>query len=146
MDKFFRDAYHSPAMEKEIRKNMRILADQRNPTNHDDFYLEVISTGLLAALYDSIWYPMFRSQLLALYAVNKAGVLPTAKARVFYEDAARQYPVDYADDKFERWLKFLVGNGLVIVHPSEMIEISVRGKDFLKYLTHWGREEKDKRL
>jgi hypothetical protein len=146
IDQFFRNAYRSPEMEKEVRKNMRILADQKNPTDHESFYLEIISTGLLAALYDSVWYPMFRSQLLALQAVNKAGILPVAKVRVFYDQAAHDYPKTYANDSFERWLGYLIRNVLVVLHPSEMVEITTRGKDFLKYLTHWGKEEKDKRL
>lgn len=30
--------------------------------------------------------------------------------------------------------------GLLVEHPSQMLEITHRGKDFLKYLTHWGAD------
>ncbi len=147
IDEFFRMAYRSPIIEKEAQKNFRILARQKSPDNVELFYLEFIGVGLMAALYDSIWWPMFRSQLLALIEVNRhSGVLPLSTTKTFYDAAAQEYPKEYADDSFERWLSYLTKNLLVLKHPSEMVEITVRGKDFLKYLTHWGREPKDKRL
>jgi hypothetical protein len=147
IEEFFRMAYRSPELEKETHKNMRILARQRNPDDIEKFYLEVIGVGLLAALYDSIWWPMFRSQLLALTEVNRnSGMLPIAKVKGFYDRAAEEYKQEYADDNFERWFSYLTKNLFVLHHGSDMIEITVRGKDFLKYLTHWGREPKDKRL
>lgn len=147
IDQFFRMAYRSPSLEKEAQKNMRILARQRNPDNVESFYLELIGAGLLATLYDSIWWPMFRSQLLALMEVNRnSGVLSLAKVKGFYDKAADEYPKDYASDSFDRWFSYLVKNQLVLHHASDMVEITVRGKDFLKYLTHWGREPQDKRL
>lgn len=147
IDQFFRMAYRSPTLEKEAQKNMRILARQRNPDNVELFYLEVIGVGLLAALYDSIWWPMFRSQLLALIEVNRnGGVLSLAKVRGFYDNAVKEYPEEYSDDSFGRWFSYLTKNVLLLHHASDMVEITVRGRDFLKYLTHCGREPKDKRL
>jgi hypothetical protein len=147
IDEFFRLAYRSPAMEQEAQKNMRILARQKSPNNVELFYLELIGVGLMAALYDSIWWPMFCSQLLALIDINRNnGILPLSKVKAFYDVAAQGYPKEYADDSFDRWLSYLTNNVLVLKHPSEMVEITLRGKDFLKYLTHWGREPKDKRL
>lgn len=147
IDEFFRMGYRSPVLEQETRKNMRILARQKSPDNVEAFYLDLIGVGLLAALYDSIWYPMFRSQLLSLLEINRnGGVLALASVKVFYDDAAIAHPKEYANETFERWLSYLPKNGLILRHPSEMIEITVRGKDFLKFLTHWGREAKDKRL
>lgn len=146
IDRFYRDAYRSPTIEAEAHKNMRILARQKSPSNTEAFYLDIIGIGLMAAVYDTIWYPMFRSQLLALQAVNSAGLLAIGKVQEFYETAAKEFPKNYATDTFERWLSYLVSNGLVLSHPSGMVEITVRGKDFLKYLTHWGREAKSKRL
>jgi hypothetical protein len=147
IDEFFRMAYRSPLLEKESQKNMRILALQRSSDDVEKFYLELIGVGLLAALYDSIWWPMFRSQLLALTEVNRnSGILPLAKVKGFYDKASEEYEQEYAHDNFGRWFSYLTRNYLVLHHASDMIEISVRGKDFLKYLTHWGREPKDKRL
>ncbi len=94
---------------------------------------------------------MFKSQLLALLQVNRRdGVLSMPDVKRFYDDAAKAYAKEYAKYKttFEQWLNYLTSNGLVLHHPSpnERIEITVRGKDFLKYLTHWGRGPDTKRL
>ena len=35
---------------------------------------------------------------------------------------------------------------LLVVHPSNMVEITLRGKDFLKYLLHYGREPDQRSL
>jgi hypothetical protein len=147
IEEFFRMAYRSPPLEKESHKNMRILARQKSPDDVEKFYLELIGVGLMAALYDSIWWPMFKSQLLALIEVNRNnGVLPIGKAKDFYDKASEEYTQEYTNDNFGRWFSYLTKNLLVLHHASDMVEITVRGKDFLKYLTHWGREPKDKRL
>jgi hypothetical protein len=57
----------------------------------------------------------------------------------FYDQVAQRFPERYANYSFESWVDFLKSNILIVVHPSQMIDITVRGRDFLKYLTHWGR-------
>jgi hypothetical protein len=107
----------------------------------------LIGVGFIQSLFDLMWWTMFKSQLLALLDVNKHnGILPIADVKSGYNSAAEEYPDHYANDSFERWLSYLTKNGLVLNHPSGMIEITVRGKDFLKYLVHWGREPNNKRL
>jgi hypothetical protein len=143
---FFRTSYRTPA-ESEVQKNFKLVAQQEEPNDHEAFYLRFLGVGFIAALFDSVWWPMYRSQLLALMEVNRnGGVLPKAQVRAFFEKAQAEYPNEYETDSFERWFSYLTRNGLVLDHPSDMVEITVRGKDFLKYLTHWGREPKDKRL
>jgi hypothetical protein len=143
IDRFLRLAYRSQAIERETQKNMRILARQKGPEGAEAFYLEFIGVGFMAALFDSIWYPMFRSQLLALLEINRnAGILPMEKLRSFYDAASQEYPQEYASDSFERWLSYLTNNLLVLRHPSDMVEITVRGKEFLKFLTHGDASQK----
>jgi hypothetical protein len=64
------------------------------------------------------------------------------QVRTHYDQAAAAHPEEYkkSNTTLESWLGFLIGRQLVIRHPSDMIEITVGGKDFLKYLVHWGRE------
>lgn len=62
---FFRHAYRS-TQEDEIRKNFRLLAQAEQPNDHEEFYLKFIGVGFMATFFDSIWWPMFRSQLLVL--------------------------------------------------------------------------------
>jgi hypothetical protein len=70
---------------------------------------------------------------------QKGGLLPLAAAKSFYDKAAVECPGIYSNYSSEEWIKFMIGQQLIIQHPSDMLEITVRGRDFLKYLTHWGR-------
>jgi hypothetical protein len=146
IDEFYRLAYRTP-LEEEVKNNFRILAHQKQPNDVEGFYLKFIGVGLVQAADDAVWWPMFRSQLLALMEINRnSGMLPLSALKPFYDKAAEEYPKEYASDSFERWFSYLTSNWLVINYASGMVEITVRGKDFLKYLAHWGREPKDKRL
>jgi len=146
MKEFFRIAYRSP-LEEEVRKNFRYLAHQECPTEPETFYLKFIGVGFVQAMNDDLWYRSFRSQILTLTEANKnSGWLVLSRAKEIYEEAAKANPKEYANDTFERWLTFLTGNNLLIRHPSEMLEITTRGKDFLCFMAHWGRDAQDKRL
>jgi hypothetical protein len=84
---------------------------------------------------------------LAILELNrKNGLLPIAEMQAFYDQAVRDYPDAYATYTFADWLGFLEGQSLLLKHPSNMIEITVKGKDFLKYLLHFGREPNQRRL
>ena len=140
---FFRLAYYSPALQAETEARMRNAANQYQPNDREGFYLKFISVGLLMYRYDTIWWGIYRSQLEALLDINRNnGILPLARARTHYDQAAAAHAEDFrkTNTDLDRWLAFLIGSQLVIRHPSDMIEITVGGKDFLKYLLHWGRE------
>jgi len=82
-----------------------------------------------------------------LLEVNrKNGIVPLDVAKNFYEQAVATYGDEYKDRSFEQWLLYLINQELIIRHPSEMVEITIKGNDFLKYLLHWGRDESLRRL
>jgi hypothetical protein len=140
---FFRHAYYSPALQAETEARMRNAANQDQANDREGFYLKFISVGLLVYNYDTIWFQIYRSQLEALLDINRHnGILPLTQVRTHYDQAAAAHAEEYKKTNvtLENWLGFLVGRQMVIRHPSDMIEITVGGKDFLKYLLHWGRE------
>ena len=146
IEEFFRLAYRSP-LEEELIKNFRYIAHEKSPQNPEEFYLKILSIGFVQAVNDDIWYRAFRSQLVTLVEVNKnGGWLTTQKAKAVFEEAASANPKAYEKDTFERWLSFLTSNQLLIRHPSEMLEITTRGKDLIRYMAHWGRDIESKRL
>lgn len=147
--KFIRLSYRTPELEAEVRKNFRLLAQQEAPGNHEKFYLEFIGIGFIAVGYDNIWHAIYASQLQALMEVNRNnGILPMEKLKPFHRAAEAKFPSQYKEFNitFDDWFKYLTANTLVIHHPTDMVEITVRGKDFLKYLAHWGRGADEKRL
>jgi len=144
---YFRISYYSPAVQAEIEARMRNAANQEQPNDREGFYLKFISVGLLVYNYDTIWNVIYRSQLEALLDINRNnGILPLARVRTHYDqaEAANTELYKKANVTLDAWLNFLIGRQLVIRHPSDMIEITVGGKDFLKYLVHWGREPRQR--
>jgi hypothetical protein len=134
---FFASAYTS-TMHAEFEKNTRKAAEVNSPNDRESFYLKLIATGLPALSYDVIWANIFKSQVLALLEINRR-LVPIAEVKEFYTKVAVEFPERYASYSFEQWMGFMKTHTLLIWHPSGMVEITVRGKDFLKYLTHCGR-------
>lgn len=145
---FFRLAYRTPS-EAEVRKNFYLLARKESPNDPEKFYLEFIGVGFIAVAYDNIWWPMYGSQLGALTEVNRnGGILPISRVKEFFEHAKQEFEEEYKKEgmTFDAWFSYLTANQLVIHHVSDMVEITVKGKDYLKYLTHVGRGLATKRL
>jgi hypothetical protein len=137
---FFRTAYYSP-VQADVEKRARDAANDAQPSDREGFYLKVIGIGVLATVYDWTWFLIYGSQLAFLLELNQHnGRLPIASAKVHYDKAVVDYPAAYTNYTFDQWTDFMAKQTLIIRHPSDMIEITVRGKDFLKYLLHWGRD------
>lgn len=143
---FFRHAYYSP-LQPQIEANVRSGALENQPTDKEGFYVKLIAMGLISFNYDLIWAYIFKSQLLALLQLNRnSGFLPLADFKAYYDQAALAAPAAYAQYSFDQWFLFMQNQTLVIKHPSNMVEITAGGKDFLKYLLHWGRDPDQRAL
>ena len=138
---YFRLAYHSPVT-AEIETNIKIAAEQNQPGDHEGFYARFIGIGVVSYMHDMTWAYIFKSQLLMLAEANhRNGHLPLHDAKVYYDNAVANYPRVYESYSFQQWLNYVVvSEQLLVRHPSDMLEITHRGKDFLKYLAHWGRD------
>jgi hypothetical protein len=84
-------------------------------------------------LYRIIW----GSQLSLLDYLNAHSPQPITALRVFYSSGVSQYPLYYEAYTFEQWLGFLKDQ-LLIREDAGMIGITVRGREFLTYLTNTG--------
>ncbi len=136
---FFRTAYYSNVT-AEVEKNIRLAAAQDQPNDREGYLAKFIGVGVVMYSHDQTWAYIYKSQLLMLTELNqKAGIMPLTAARPYYDKAAVECPQTYANYSFDEWMDFMKGQQLIILHPSAMLEITVKGRDFLKYLTHWGR-------
>jgi len=136
----FRLAYYS-SLTAETENNIKITANRYNPNDREAFYVRFIGVGLVAYMHDMTWAYIFKSQILMLQEMNhRNGLLALADAKNFYDKAVIGYPAIYAAYSFEQWIAFMKIEQLLVRHPTDMLEISHRGRDFLKYLAHWGRK------
>lgn len=134
----FRLAYFSP-LTAEVEKNIRVVARNYDPNDIESFYARFIGVGLVSVMHNSAWTSIYKSQFLLLTEMNrKGGMAAVQVARSFYDDAAKEYPQIYANYTFDEWVNFLKREQLLIEHPSAMLEITHKAKDFLKYIAHWG--------
>lgn len=137
---WFRLAYHSPVT-AEVENNFKVVAQRTQPNDREGFYARFIGVGLVAYLHDMTWSTIFKSQLLMLAELNRRnGHLPLLSAKRYYDEAVKTYPRIYANYSFEQWLNYMKNEQLLLQHPSDMLEITHRGKDLLRYLAHWGRD------
>jgi hypothetical protein len=134
----FAQAYTS-TLTAEAEQNILIAATQNQPNDRESFLAKFIGIGLISYVHDITWAYIFRSQILLLMEINKPSYLSMAGAKVFYDAAVQEYSDIYKTYSFDQWLNFIKSHGLIVQHPSDMLEITWRGKDYLKYSTHWAR-------
>lgn len=135
--KFFALAHYSPVT-AEIEKNIRIIAQQNYPNDKEAFYARFIGVGVVAYQHDVTWLTIYGSQLAALGELNSRGLIPVADLKKHYEKGVADYPKTYANYSFEQWMDYMQSRMLIARYPSQMVELSFNGKDFLKYLAHVG--------
>ncbi len=89
--------------------------------------------------FERIYSPILGSQLSLLNYLNtQADGQPAEALRPFYTSAASQYPQVYSGYSFEQWLGFLQGS-LLVRQDGGRLRITVKGREFLAYLTQKGR-------
>jgi len=78
---FFRTAYWSDLC-AEAEANIRRAAKEYQPDDEESYYVKLIAVGMVAYVYDTIWWNILRSQLEALLHLNRrSGLLPAAEMK-----------------------------------------------------------------
>jgi hypothetical protein len=142
---FFRLAYYSPVT-AELENNVKIVANNYDPNNREAFYARFIGVGIVMAAHNFTWNNIYKSQLLLLAEMNRKGIIPPSAAKVYYDNAVSESRGAYSSYSFEQWLEYLKREQLIVQYPSQMLDLTHRGKDLLKYLAHWGLDIDAKRL
>lgn len=136
--KFFALAYYSPVT-AEIEKNIKTVAQQYSPNDKEAFYARFIGLGAVAYQHDITCFSVYGSQIAALAELNSRGLIPVADLQKHYDKACSDYPKTYANYSFKEWLEYMTSRMLIAIYPSQMVELSFNGKDFLKYVAHIGK-------
>ena len=135
---FFALAYYSPVT-AEVEKNIKIIAQQCSPNDKEAFYARFLGVGIVAYQHDVSWFTIYGSQLRAMEEMNSRGLIPVADLKKHYDKAVADYPKTFENYSFDQWLVFMKSRMLIAIYPSQMVELSWNGKDFLKYLAHMGK-------
>lgn len=136
-DDYFRLA-HTSQLTDATERDIKALVARQHPNDREATLTKFIGIGYWEFQHENTWAYIFRSQILALTELNsKGGMMPLAAAKAHYE-TAKAGSAFYATYSFDQWLTFMQAFTLLIRHPSDMLEITLRGRDFLKFLTHKG--------
>jgi hypothetical protein len=142
---YFNLSYHSN-WTQDLEKRIRIAAHKNEPNNVEDFYARFIGVGYAAYHHDMTWAYVYKSQILMLTELNhRGGLMPLTAAQPYYDKGKEEKPDIYATYPIDKWIEFMRGRQLLIRHPTDMLEITIGGRDFLKYLTHYGRTADQRR-
>src|ERR1035437_1138211 len=134
---YFALAHYSP-ITAEIENNVKIIAQQYSPNDKEAFYARFIGVGAVAYQHDVTWFTIYGSQLLSMEEMNSRGLVPVADLKKHYDKAVADYPKTYGNYSFDQWLTYMKSRMLIANYPSQMVELSFNGRDFLKYLAHVG--------
>lgn len=118
--------------ENDIQKGLTSLSDRDQIKVLRLHYAATRIAYYFQEVYSIIW----GSQLSALEFLNSTAA-PRESLRAFYVAGASQYPSIYTNDSFDRWLGFLESQ-LLIRSDGGRMGITVRGREFLSYLTKTG--------
>jgi hypothetical protein len=124
---------HSGQYMEEIQAHFqRMAAHFVDPIERERFLIRTISNGALAVLHDDVWRYIYRSQIDLLQDLN-IQAMTLEQIKPYYDAAALANPDTYKQYSFELWLAFMRGK-LLIVQDGNVVQITVRGKDFLRFL------------
>ena len=84
---------------------------------------------------------IFGSQMAAMEKMNWSGPLEVSEVMPFFERARKRSPRFYGDTSFERWVGFLVTQG-VVGFSDGRYGISIFGREFLNFVVEQGLPRK----
>ena len=99
--------------------------------------IRYVAALYIAYNFSEVYRIIWGSQLNLLDYINSQPTQHPEALRVFYNSGAAQYPLIYSGYPFEQWLGFLKDQ-LLIRENKGLVGITVRGREFLTYLTTTG--------
>jgi hypothetical protein len=140
IDQFYR-IFDGPLLQ-EVETNVRNQMNTNNPPNRENYLIRGFSMFMLVAGYENTWLNIFGSQLRALNRLNTQ-MLSHDEMRHYYEEGVTNLPKLYQDRTFEMWVAFF-RNATLIRDNADRLEITVRGREFLRYLVQAGYDQTTK--
>lgn len=134
IEKALAESYNS-ALQSEVETNFRNAIFTYPETERQPVAIKLLAAGLISYMYDKTWWSIYKSQILLLQDLNTK-TLRIEKVKEYYDRAVEQYPAAYARYSFNQWVAYMKEQALILDQPAESVGITVRGRDFLKYIVH----------
>ena len=129
------------ALIREVEEGIKNDLAQRNLLGNEavPVLIRYLAGMTIAMGFEESYRLIWGSQLSLLsYLNSQPDGQPAEALRPFYTLALSQYPEAYDAYSFEAWLSFLKDH-LLLREDGGRLRITVRGREFLAYLTRMGR-------
>ncbi len=126
--------YHriNPTFTAEVEAALRQSAAQVPASERETHLFHALTVSFIYTQFEILWFNIYASQIKALQRLNE-GRLKREGIFPYYTEAATANAATYADYSFDQWLGFMRSHS-VIREDWDLISITVRGQDFLKFL------------
>lgn len=134
------NAFQSPMLVEAEQVVVKVLDElAKNPAEREKVLVKHLAASEIFLVFERTYRVIFGSQLLALQFLSSvSNTLQDPKVlRPIYEQAKSKNSEFYASVSFEAWFSFLETT-LLVARQDGKIGISIRGKEFLKYLIEQG--------
>lgn len=123
---------------KECEEMVRTQTNKYKPGDDREKYLvRLFSSTVINCYFEILWVYIYRSQLSALTAINSRS-LKIDDLQPFYEEAKQKYPETYKTYSFISWISFMRSE-LLFLEQGGTIQITIRGREFLKWMASTGK-------
>ena len=141
IDAFYRT--YDNALLAETETNIRAsLAPYQSAQDRERFLVRSYATFVTLGVFEYLWVLVYRSQLRAIQHVN-GGPVKVDDLKPFHDKALEDgLSPSYA---FSDWLAFMT-SWLLLRQDGAVIQITVRGREFLKYMIESGKSLDDRRF
>ena len=126
-------------MEERIQTHLNSLHPQ-DAAEREKFLTRNFFALVITWSFDRTYDMIYGSQINALSYLNdnRNSAITIEHIRPFYNEAVSKFPMFYSNYTLEGWLGFLVSS-ILLQRNGNDIGITIRGKEFLKYLVEQGR-------
>lgn len=121
----------------EVETAIRGQAAKVAAGDRENWLIHGLVIGYIYFDYERIWFSIFGSQIGALQKLND-GAMRRQDLVPLYAVAAQLSPAVYTQYSFDQWIGYMRSQTL-IREDGEFVSITVKGRDFLKFLIDEGR-------
>lgn len=124
-----------------IKRDLAARGYPQPTAERDEVLVRFLALSAVYRHFDSVYEIIWGSQIELLVRANVADAsgLPMNLAADLFEKARTAYPQALSIDTLDRWLGFLKSAGM-IVEDSGRVNLTLDGKEFLKYMIDHHRD------
>lgn len=129
-------------MTRDVEAAIRGQLNKVPAPERENWLLKILVVGSIYVDYEKVWYSIFRSQIDTLQRLNGRGMKRQDLVPI-YAAAAQSSPALYAKYSFDQWVGYM--RAMILVREDgDEVNITVKGRDFLKFLIDEGRSAEDR--